>query len=63
MQSVFKMHIALAALSEVDKGNISLKEQVAVREAELLPDLWSPLRCHDARNIVANFMTGKQRHF
>jgi beta-lactamase class A/beta-lactamase class A VEB len=44
MQSVFKMHIALAVLAEVDKGRMSLSDQIAVRPSELLPDLWSPLR-------------------
>lgn len=45
MQSVFKFHIALAVLSEIDKGNLSLDQKVEITEDELLPeDLWSPLR-------------------
>lgn len=44
LQSVFKMHIALAVLSEVDNGKLSLIQNVAVKKNELLPDLWSPLR-------------------
>lgn len=44
LQSVFKMHIALAVLSEVDKGKLALNQNVTVNKSELLPDLWSPLR-------------------
>lgn len=45
MQSVFKFHIALAVLSEVDKGNLSLDQKVVIKKEDLLPeDFWSPLR-------------------
>ncbi len=45
MQSVFKFHIALAALSEIDKGKLSLDEKIEIRKDELLPQsFWSPLR-------------------
>ncbi len=45
MQSVFKFHIALAVLSEVDKGNLSLDREVVIPKEDLLPaDFWSPLR-------------------
>ncbi len=45
MQSVFKFHIALAVLSEVDKGKLSLKQEIKIMKNELLPkDIWSPLR-------------------
>lgn len=45
MQSVFKFHIALAVLSEVDKGNISLDQKVELEKQDLLPpNFWSPLR-------------------
>jgi beta-lactamase class A/beta-lactamase class A VEB len=45
MQSVFKFHIALAVLSEVDKGRLSLDQTVEINKDELLPeDFWSPLR-------------------
>lgn len=45
MQSVFKFHIALAVLSEVDKGALSLNQTVEIDEDELLPEnFWSPLR-------------------
>lgn len=45
MQSVFKFHIALAVLSEIDKGNLSLKQKIEIKKEDLLPeDFWSPLR-------------------
>ncbi|WP_108869365.1 class A beta-lactamase, subclass A2 [Aquimarina aquimarini] len=45
MQSVFKFHIALAVLSEVDKGVLSLDQIVEIDKDELLPEnFWSPLR-------------------
>ena len=45
MQSVFKFHIALAVLSEIDKGNLSLDQKIKIDKDELLPeDFWSPLR-------------------
>lgn len=45
MQSVFKFHIALAVLSEVDKGSLSLDQKIEIGKNELLPeDFWSPLR-------------------
>ena len=45
MQSVFKFHIALVVLSEVDKGNFSLDQKIEIGKDELLPkDFWSPLR-------------------
>lgn len=45
MQSVFKFHIALAVLSEIDKGNLSLDKEIEIKKEDLLPeDFWSPLR-------------------
>ena len=45
MQSVFKFHIALAVLSEVDKGKLSLDQKILINKDDLLPDdFWSPLR-------------------
>lgn len=45
MQSVFKFHIALAVLSEIDKGKLSLDQKIEIGKNELLPeDFWSPLR-------------------
>ncbi|MCB9298563.1 MAG: class A beta-lactamase, subclass A2 [Lewinellaceae bacterium] len=45
MQSVFKFHIALAVLSEVDKGKLSLNQEIVIDKEDLLPSgFWSPLR-------------------
>ncbi|WP_437918652.1 class A beta-lactamase, subclass A2 [Sphingobacterium sp. LRF_L2] len=45
MQSVFKSHIALAVLSEVDKGKLSLNQELVITKDDLLPlGFWSPLR-------------------
>lgn len=45
MQSVFKFHIALAVLSEVDNGNRSLDQEIIIGKDDLLPEeFWSPLR-------------------
>lgn len=45
LQSVFKFHIALAVLSEIDKGKLSLSQRIEIGKDELLPeDFWSPLR-------------------
>jgi len=45
MQSVFKFHIALAVLSEIDKGKLSLDQKIEIGKDDLLPeDFWSPLR-------------------
>lgn len=45
MQSVFKFHIALAVLAEVDKGKLSLDRKIKIGKDELLPEsFWSPLR-------------------
>ncbi len=44
MQSVYKLHIAMAVLQEVDNGQLSLNQEVYVKENDLLTDTWSPLR-------------------
>ncbi|MFD2556774.1 class A beta-lactamase, subclass A2 [Sphingobacterium tabacisoli] len=45
MQSVFKFHIALAVLSEVDKGKFSLDQKIEISKDDLpSKDSWSPLR-------------------
>lgn len=38
MQSVFKFHIALAVLSEIDKGKLSLDQKIEIDKDELLPE-------------------------
>jgi beta-lactamase class A len=44
LQSVFKFHIALAVLSEIDKGKFSLKQKIKIEKKDLLPNLYSPIR-------------------
>ena len=44
MQSVFKFPLALAVLSDVDKGILSLDQKIHISKKDLLPDTWSPLR-------------------
>ncbi len=44
MQSVFKFPIALAVLSEVDKGNFALDQNIEIKKSDLLPGLWSPIQ-------------------
>jgi len=44
MQSVFKFHIAMAVLNQVDKGKLSLSQKIHIKKSELLPDTWSPIR-------------------
>lgn len=44
MQSVFKFHIALAVLSQIDKGKFSFNQKVKILKKDLLPKLYSPIR-------------------
>jgi beta-lactamase class A len=44
MQSVYKFHLALAVLNQVDKGKLALNQKILVKKSDLLPDLWSPMR-------------------
>jgi beta-lactamase class A len=44
MQSVFKFHIALAVLNQVDKGTLSLHKKIFIKKSDLLLNTWSPLR-------------------
>lgn len=44
MQSVFKFHIGLVMLSEIDKGKFSLDQKIKIEQKDLLPNLYSPLR-------------------
>jgi beta-lactamase class A len=44
LQSVFKFHIALAVLSQVDKGKISLDQKIEIQKKDLLPDYYSPIK-------------------
>lgn len=44
MQSVYKFHIALAVLNEVDRGKLAPNEKVFVSKEDLHENTWSPLR-------------------
>ncbi len=44
MQSVFKFHIALAVLDQVDQGKLTLNQEIFISKSELLPNTWSPIR-------------------
>ena len=44
MLSVFKFHIALAVLNEVDKGKLKLDQKIWIKKSELLENTWSPIR-------------------
>ncbi|OIN60412.1 class A beta-lactamase, subclass A2 [Arsenicibacter rosenii] len=43
MQSVYKFHVALAVLKEVDKGRFRLTQKMRIRKSDLVPDLYSPI--------------------
>ncbi|UFH32494.1 class A beta-lactamase, subclass A2 [Chryseobacterium sp. C-71] len=43
MMSVFKFHIALTVLNEVDKGKLNLKQKIFIKKEDL-KDTWSPIR-------------------
>ena len=44
MQSVFKFHLALAVLDQVDKGKLTLNQAIFVSKADMIPNLYSPMR-------------------
>ena len=44
MQSVFKFHLALYFLHEVDKGELTLDQAVSISKTDWEPNEWSPLR-------------------
>ena len=44
MQSVFKFHIALALLSEIDKRKFSIDQKIEILKKDMLPNLYSPIR-------------------
>ncbi|WP_288427324.1 class A beta-lactamase, subclass A2 [uncultured Spirosoma sp.] len=43
MQSVYKFHVALAILHEVDKGRFKLTQNMRVKKSDLTPGLHSPM--------------------
>ena len=44
MLSVFKFHIGLAVLNEVDQGKLSLDQKIFIEKSDLLENTWSPIR-------------------
>ena len=52
MQSVFKFHIALAVLSQIDEGKFSLDEKIEIQKKDLLPDLYSPIRENYPNGVI-----------
>lgn len=44
MMSVFKFHIALTVLNEVDNGKLNLKQKIFIKKEDLKEDTWSPIR-------------------
>ena len=44
LMSVFKFHIALTVLNQVDKGKLSLDQKIFIKKEDLHPDTWSPIR-------------------
>lgn len=43
MQSVFKFHLALGVLQQVDQGKLALDQQVQVKRAQMMQKTWSPM--------------------
>ncbi len=44
LQSVFKFHIALAMLDQIDKGKFGYDQEIQINKMDLLPKLYSPIR-------------------
>ena len=44
MQSVYKFHLALAVLNQVDKGKLTLNQNIFVSKTDMIPNLYSPMR-------------------
>lgn len=44
MLSVFKFHIGLTVLHQVDKGKLKLDQKFFIKKEDLMPETWSPIR-------------------
>jgi beta-lactamase class A len=44
MQSVFKFHLVLAVLHQVDIGYLSLDQKILIKKSDVMLKTWSPLR-------------------
>lgn len=43
MQSVFKLHLAMLVLHQVDAGKLDINQRVTVKRAEVLQNTWAPI--------------------
>ena len=43
LMSVFKLHIAIVVMDKVDKGALSLNQNIHIQKSDLLPNTWSPI--------------------
>jgi beta-lactamase class A len=43
MQSVYKFHLALAVLAQVDEGKLTTDKKILIERKDLLPNTWSPI--------------------
>src|SRR5579862_599953 len=57
LQSVFKFHIALAVLSQIDQGKFSVDQQIKIEKKDLLPNLYSPIRDEHPRGASLSVST------
>ncbi len=44
MQSVYKFHIALTVLNQIDQGKLSFDQKIFIKKSDLITETWSPLR-------------------
>ena len=44
MQSVYKFHLALAILNQVDRGELKLNQKIFIKKSDLVANTWSPIR-------------------
>lgn len=52
MQSVYKFHLALAVLAQVDKGKLSIEQRILIEKKDLHSNTWSPIaKKHPDGNI------------
>ncbi|MEO6542054.1 MAG: class A beta-lactamase, subclass A2 [Ferruginibacter sp.] len=52
LQSVFKFHIALLMLSEIDKGKFSLDQKIKIEQKDIIPNLYSPIAKKYPRGVT-----------
>lgn len=52
MHSVFKYHLAIAVLDQVDRGKLSLLGKITITPKDLDNDLWSPIRKKHPKGVT-----------